>query len=178
MKNYLEHRVRKLKRTVEVTPSQFFEIPKPWSDLDAQLPEDYLFETPGLHARLDNSGNYVVCGAKGRGKRFATVHEDEVMELRYIQFLPGWAPQRDGAWAFSRHADLRNRRGLSVKGRRNPLDWIPAHNSVIDTGFHPLPTIAICPNRHLRNILTRRGLGVKLTLLKPPLPAPGRISHR
>jgi len=146
---------RRIQVTGDITPSTPQEIKEP-----PQLPEDYLFKIPGLHARLNESGTYVVCGAIGCGGRIATVHENEEMNYRYLQFLPGWAPQLDGIWVFSRHAKLRNRHGLSVKGRRNPLYWVLVPNTVMDSAFDPLPARAKCSVcRSGPNILTRRGLG-------------------
>ena len=170
--------LRQVESTGEITTSTPEEFEEPWSYLDVQLPEDYLFKVPALHARLNSSGTHVVCGTVDCGTRMAAVHVADGTNYRYLQFLPGWAPRRDRVWVFSRHAKLRSRHGLSVKGRRDPLDWIPSHNSVMDSGFDPLPARAMCQECKLPNILTRRGLGAKVILWKPSPPKPSRISHR
>ena len=132
-----------------------------------------------LHARLNRSGTYVVCGLQSCGTRIALVGHptaEDIAEFKErgesalpcIQFLSGWAPRRDNVWVFSRYAKLRKRWGRSVKTRRYPKEnGAVTGNDVMNSLYDALPVRAKCSECGFVNVLTTTDLGIPRIIRVP-----------
>ena len=135
-----------------------------------------------LHARLNSKGDHVVCGTADCGGRMAIVQRltaEEAQEsqtmgdspMDRIQFLAGWAPDRDGVWSFSEYARRRRAKGLKAKLRRPPQNNGLIPNSVMDSSYQVFPVRAKCEKCGMVNFLTADEIGVPLVLRIPAEPA-------
>jgi hypothetical protein len=104
---------------------------------------------PELKARLDKSGDKVLCPADDA----TPIARIEYLEgQRILVFPEGWQYRQDaGLWIFTNHARERRRRGLRQGHRRPYAHTIDAGESrTVSTHpekiVHVLPTRAICPN--------------------------------
>ena len=176
------HRAKHVDSTGEIIPDQ-----AEFGSLMANVPPTAMVpDRSSLHARLTSAKKHVVCGRHECGARMAYVGHPTAEEIAHseqtgasalacFQFLPGWAPGRDGIWAFSSYAKLRKQRGQSIKVRRYPMnDGSGPSNSVMDSYYELLPARAKCARCDCVNLLTAEDLGTLLVVLVPAPPIPAR----
>lgn len=150
----------------------------PWDRLYREL-AGVLVEQGLINARLNSAGTHAVCGVIDCGTQIAYVSHptaNDIAEfkergetpLSCLQFLPGWAPRKDGVWSLSNYARRRLITRRSAKVRRYPQnDGTGALRSVMNSSYEMLPIEAKCAKCGFRNVLREDQLGIPRLALMP-----------
>ena len=159
LESIMDEQMDRVETTFEITPlteNNLKRIQANSTKVFHQRCADLLNKVP-LKARVDRkTGLRVLCGSIACGCEIALIHRSRQKESEtsdfygdsavsdFIQFPPGWAPQRDGVWALSSHARQRAKYGRSSHLRRYPKNQGIRENDVLDQFFDALPVAAVC----------------------------------
>lgn len=132
---------------------------------------------PDVEAMLDERWRRVLCGQPGCETLIARVRtraENQTLfrqipdHLKFITFLRGWAPTKDGVWALSAHSRKKIIQGYPPGLRRRPktLKGV-GENEVMNDFYELLPIVVVCPTCEALNLINPEKVHAREVLVVP-----------